>query len=199
MRNWRGSGSMADAALRKLDRDLPRLDMRSAALAARQRERVREMAVPPSVAEIRQARAVALDDIRAEAAKIIAEAQAEAAAVVEAALAEARQQMAAMVKEARGLVDVATVVEDHQPQRRVVADIIREVAARTGVPARRIVGRGAAKHIVAARREAIAEAYLARPDLSLPVLGRLFGNRDHTTILHSLRRAGVYGEDRNGC
>lgn len=187
---------MAEPALRKLDRDLPRLDMRAPALAARQRERLREKATAPLRADIRQARKAALDYIHAEAAKIIAAAQAEAAAIVDAALAEARQQLAEAVKEARGLVDVASVVEEHHPQRRMVADIIREVAVRTGVPAQRIVGRGAARHIVAARREAMAEAYLARPDLSLPVLGRLFGDRDHTTVRHALIRAGVYGEGR---
>ncbi|MBN9242447.1 MAG: hypothetical protein J0I98_06615 [Mesorhizobium sp.] len=187
---------MAEAALRKLDRGLPRLDMRAPALAARQRERLIEKTAPPMRAEIRQAREAALDDIRAEAARIIASAQEEAAAIVGAALAEARQQLALAVKEARALVDVAGMVEEHQPQLRMVADIIREVAARTGVPARRIVGRDVAKHIVAARREAMAEAYLARPDLSLPTLGRLFGDRDHTTVRHALIRAGVYDDGR---
>jgi len=170
--------------------------MRSPALAARQRERVREMAVSASVVDIRQARDAALDEIGTLAAKIIADAEKEAAAIVGAALAEARQQMAEAVHEARSLVDVASIVADHQPSRRLVADIIREVATRTGVPARRIVGRGASRHIVAARHEAIAEAYLARPDLSLPMLGQLFGNRDHTTILYALKRTGVYGKGR---
>lgn len=189
---------MADAALRKLDRNLPRLDMRSPALAARQRERARETAMPASVVDIRHARDAALDDIRTLAAKIIADAQEEATAIVGAALAEARQQMAEAAHEARGLVDIASIVADLQPPRRLVADIIRDVAARTGVPVRRITGRGASRHIVAARHEAIVETYLTRPDLSLPMIGRMFGNRDHTTILYALKRMGVYGQARGG-
>lgn len=187
---------MAEAALRQLDRDLPRMEMRSPALAARQRERLKKPSASTTNAEFRQARQAALDEFRAEAAKIVADAQAEAAAIVGAALAEARQQVAEAIHEARGLLDVASVVAEHRPARRMVADITREVAARTGVPAQRILGGGTAKHIVAARHEAIAEAYLARPDLSLSALGKLFGDRDHSTILYAVKRMGVYGERR---
>jgi chromosomal replication initiation ATPase DnaA len=38
----------------------------------------------------------------------------------------------------------------------------------------------------------MAAAYQQRPDLSLPQLGKMFGGRDHTTILYAVRKAGAY-------
>ncbi|MBX3751922.1 MAG: hypothetical protein KF897_17725, partial [Opitutaceae bacterium] len=51
-------------------------------------------------------------------------------------------------------------------------------------------GASRTRHVVEARFEAIRLVRAARPDLSLPAIGRLF-NRDHTTILHALKRAGT--------
>lgn len=184
---------MAEPALRKLDQGLPRMDMRTQALAARQRERLREVSMPPSLADIRRTKEAALEEIRAEAATLLAEARAEAVAIVAAAVVEARQEAARIIHDAVHIADKAWQPQASEPvERRLVADIIRATAERHGVPARRLIGRGMARNIVMARHEAIAEAYQARPDLSLPVLGRLFGNRDHTTILHALRKMGVY-------
>jgi hypothetical protein len=81
--------------------------------------------------------------------------------------------------------------------RPLVKDIIRRVALRHGLPIGLIKGNRRSKHIVAARHEAIVEAALARPDMSLPELGRQFGGRDHTTILHALRKAGIYRNTKN--
>ena len=48
-----------------------------------------------------------------------------------------------------------------------------------------------AKMFVRPRDACIAAVYVQRKDLSLPAIGRWF-NRDHTTILHSVRKTGVY-------
>lgn len=69
--------------------------------------------------------------------------------------------------------------------------IIAEVEARHGLSAGDIPGPGRTARVVAARFEAIAEVRAAYPDKSLPWLGRVF-NRDHTTILHALRKMGLW-------
>ncbi len=181
---------MAEAALRKLDRGLPRLDMRSPALAARQREQTR----PLSATELQRASGAALDEIRAEADRIVAEAKAEAMEIVAIALADARAQAEAIVGGAVMMLyakDVADVPEVPAPMP-LVAEIIRTTAERHGISVRTLLGKRNARHVVLARREAMAAAYVARPDISLPELGRLFGNRDHSAILHAARAAGVW-------
>jgi hypothetical protein len=54
-----------------------------------------------------------------------------------------------------------------------------------------IVGNGRTRRLVAARDALILELKIEYPSLSLPQLGRIFGGRDHTTILHSLRKQGI--------
>ncbi|QKV17840.1 helix-turn-helix domain-containing protein [Oricola thermophila] len=73
-----------------------------------------------------------------------------------------------------------------------VEQIIREEAARAGITPGELKGRRRKKNIVEARQRAIARAYRERPDLSLPQLGRLFGGRDHSTILHAVKKLGVH-------
>ena len=65
--------------------------------------------------------------------------------------------------------------------------ILLRVAARFDVKPVEVLGASRRKDLVSARQTAI---YLAREltDLSLPLLGRFFGGRDHTTILHAHRR-----------
>jgi len=78
--------------------------------------------------------------------------------------------------------------------RRInVRDVIAAVARRNGLTVADIVGSRRDRRAVAARREAIVEARRLRPDLALTALGRIF-RRDHTSILHALRRAAEAGE-----
>jgi chromosomal replication initiator protein len=63
--------------------------------------------------------------------------------------------------------------------------MIADVARRHGLTYRDVVGPCRDQRTVRARREAIALVRQAKPHLSYPQLGRLFG-RDHTTILHHL-------------
>lgn len=74
---------------------------------------------------------------------------------------------------------------------RLSADlIIEDVAAECGLTPADIVGPSVRAHIVSARWRAVAEVKRAWPELSLPVLGKIF-KRDHTTILNALRKMGV--------
>lgn len=54
-----------------------------------------------------------------------------------------------------------------------------------------VVGSRRNRPIIAARFALILAVKLEYPNLSLPQIGRIFGGRDHTTILSALRKMGV--------
>jgi chromosomal replication initiator protein len=68
-----------------------------------------------------------------------------------------------------------------------VEEIQQQVAERFGISRAELIGSGRSATPLRARQVAI---YLTREmtDLSLPQIGRLYGGRDHTTVLNSLRR-----------
>ncbi len=69
----------------------------------------------------------------------------------------------------------------------LVADLQNEVATRFGISRQELVGPSRAATPVRARQVAM---FLTREltDLSLPQIGRLYGGRDHSTVLNSLKR-----------
>lgn len=69
-------------------------------------------------------------------------------------------------------------------------EIIAHVAAQHGVPVAEIVGRRRSVPICAARHAAMKAVADRRPDLSLPQIGKYFGGRDHTTVLHAINKLG---------
>ena len=75
-----------------------------------------------------------------------------------------------------------------QPPRITVKEIIRAVSKVHKVTPEDIIGERRASHIVLARHHAVALAVRYRPDLSLPRIGQLFGDRDHTTVMNSRAR-----------
>lgn len=68
--------------------------------------------------------------------------------------------------------------------------IVADIAKRHDVPIELVFGHCRNKRIVDARHEAVIAVRKAFPLWSLPQMGRFF-NRDHTTILHALRKHGV--------
>jgi chromosomal replication initiation ATPase DnaA len=38
----------------------------------------------------------------------------------------------------------------------------------------------------------MAEIYVQCPGMSLPEIGRMFGGRDHTTVIHAIKKLGVW-------
>lgn len=68
--------------------------------------------------------------------------------------------------------------------------IIKEIGKRHGVSVAEIKGPNRKRTIVHARCEAIRAVAAARPHWSYPEIGRHFGNRDHTTIMHHLDKSG---------
>jgi len=83
------------------------------------------------------------------------------------------------------IAEVVPGVRSQQPTS--VEEIQQRVAERFGISRAELVGSSRAATPLRARQVAI---FLTRDltDLSLPQIGRLYGGRDHTTVLNSLRR-----------
>lgn len=65
------------------------------------------------------------------------------------------------------------------------ADIIAEVASRRGLTVNDILSRSRGRRLALARHAAMYEV-ARRTRLSLPQIGRAFGDRDHTTVFKAL-------------
>lgn len=81
-----------------------------------------------------------------------------------------------------------TIVLNSKP---TVRDIIERVIDGTDFTYEDIIGKRRTKDIIPFRHRAMADCVAIRTDLSLPTIGRLFGGRDHTTVLHAARKMGV--------
>jgi chromosomal replication initiation ATPase DnaA len=64
--------------------------------------------------------------------------------------------------------------------------IVEAVASRFGMTAADLIGPRRTREYAYARHMAMAEVRAARC-LSLPAIGRMFGGRDHTTVIHGIR------------
>jgi chromosomal replication initiator protein len=73
------------------------------------------------------------------------------------------------------------------PRRRTVEEIQRQICEACGVTLDELLSPSRAQRVAFARQVAM---YLAREltDATLPAIGRAFGNRNHTTVLHACRR-----------
>lgn len=75
---------------------------------------------------------------------------------------------------------------DVAPRKLTMREIVADVAERRGFTVDELIGPGRHKRLSRARHEAFALIY-AQGRLSLPEIGRRFGGRDHTTVLHGIR------------
>jgi chromosomal replication initiation ATPase DnaA len=66
-------------------------------------------------------------------------------------------------------------------------EIIREVAERHGLTVRCLEGQRKTHAFAVVRQAAYAEVRARRPHLALCAIGKAFGGRDRTTILHGIR------------
>lgn len=170
---------MSEPGLRRLDKGLPRIEMY---LRKPKPDPVR---ASPARAE----RATVLHSSLTEAKQLLEMAQRDRAEAA-LALAEAREHASLIIAEAQIAAKSFASVASTYPARQSVADIIRETAERYGVTVGALKGPGRNRHMLAARREAMVLVRTVWPELSSAAMGRLF-NRDHTSVLHLLRRAGV--------
>lgn len=82
-----------------------------------------------------------------------------------------------------------------EPSTTISAEkIIKEGAIASGFSVDDIKGERRFIPLVRVRQALYAQVYLECPHLSLPHIGMKFGGRDHTTILHALKKLGVYGK-----
>lgn len=73
--------------------------------------------------------------------------------------------------------------------KRSAKEIIMEVLEMfPGVNFREVQGPARNRKVVRARQVAMFEVAKQRPDLSTPVIGSIFGDRDHTTVLHAIHK-----------
>ena len=73
--------------------------------------------------------------------------------------------------------------------KKPVADIIAEVLADfPDVTWKEICGIRRSRRLIVPRQRCMFEVSRQRPDLSFPAIGRIFGGRDHTTIIHAVRK-----------
>ncbi|WP_173931374.1 helix-turn-helix domain-containing protein [Chelativorans sp. Marseille-P2723] len=115
---------------------------------------------------------------------------AERAKQMEKSLDTLKAQRAAEIRFSKMMAEISSRSEKRRSAPIRVIDIIAIVAAKHGLTIGDIKGPLRQRNIVLARHEAIALARKERPDLSLTQLGRQF-DRDHTSILHALRRMGM--------
>ena len=90
---------------------------------------------------------------------------------------------------------VSYVLEHNLSPRDQILRIIEVVAHAHGITADRLLSSERIREVVQARDAAILEVAETFPWLSLPHLGRIF-KRDHTTILHSLRKQGASSREQ---
>jgi chromosomal replication initiator protein len=95
------------------------------------------------------------------------------------------------------LIDAVIPKTSRATESTPVEEIQERVGATFGVSRSELIGPGRAATPLSARQVAI---YLTREltDLSLPQIGRLYGGRDHSTVLNSIRRVEArIGEDQS--
>ena len=82
---------------------------------------------------------------------------------------------------------LADLVRSHEARRVRIEDILRIVSRHYKVPRNEILSARRSRDVVRPRQIAM---YLAKSltTRSLPEIGRRFGGRDHTTVLHSVRK-----------
>lgn len=76
--------------------------------------------------------------------------------------------------------------------RSTGSGVLARCAERLGYSVPEIIGYQRNKGLVIARHIAVAEVYVECPQLSLPQIGRLFGGRDHSSILYIVKKMGVH-------
>lgn len=81
--------------------------------------------------------------------------------------------------------------EEKELENCSIREIINIIAKQHGVTYKDIISESRAKKDVKARDEAIAAVATSRPGMSANAIGRHFGNRNHATVFHSLKKMGL--------
>ncbi|NTS30688.1 hypothetical protein HQ945_05430 [Phyllobacterium sp. BT25] len=76
------------------------------------------------------------------------------------------------------------------------AEIIQHHVRRSPFSYSEVMSDARARAVVAVRQAAMADIHVLCPHFSLTQIGKLFGGRDHTTVLHALKKMGVWRGNR---
>lgn len=123
---------------------------------------------------------------RAEETRIVRE-KAEQKALQRERLLQLSKEVSDAKEQAAKGIDL-TVADAPKPSRQAAFAIIKDVADKHGITVAGLIGPNRHKKLVLARHEAIGIVATTHWHYSLPQLGRLFGGRDHTTIMHAICR-----------
>ena len=79
------------------------------------------------------------------------------------------------------------LLTNQAPKQRTDQELLDEIARLLGFSVDALRGKSRQRPLVAARQEAM---YVFREltDLSYPAIARLFGGRDHTTVIHAVEK-----------
>jgi len=72
-----------------------------------------------------------------------------------------------------------------RPVAAIVSEVLRDFP---DVTWGEIVGVRRTRHLIKPRQLCMAAVRDQRPDLSFPAIGKIFGNRDHTTVMHAVNK-----------
>lgn len=78
---------------------------------------------------------------------------------------------------------------DFLERKTTAREIIERVATFHGFTAEDIIGKRRHRELIIARHDAVKAVAAIRPEMTLPMLAKIF-HRDHTTLLHTLGRLG---------
>lgn len=81
--------------------------------------------------------------------------------------------------------EIAAETEPKKPVKQIIEEVL---SGFPGVTWEEVKSIRRTNRLVKPRQMCMYELYRQRPDLSFPSLGRIFGGRDHTTILHSVNK-----------
>lgn len=81
--------------------------------------------------------------------------------------------------------DLDMAIMPRRPTKHIVADVLEHFP---GVTWEDLKSRHRTQDIVFPRQLCMYEVHRQRKDMSYPAIGRLFGGRDHTTVLHAVRK-----------
>ncbi|RWF44279.1 MAG: hypothetical protein EOS65_02570 [Mesorhizobium sp.] len=104
---------------------------------------------------------------------------------------QARQQARQPLAENKPKPPEPPVPEHLRIPKTDAQKIIADIAHKHGTSYSAVISRSRSRFLVKVRTEAIWALKDWNPTLSLPQIGRLVGGRDHTTILHALRKREV--------
>lgn len=92
---------------------------------------------------------------------------------------------------AEGTKDTVSAFWMEERLRRTIASVILDIASKHKLTPQKMLNGGRATLYSHPRQEAMFRAFVECPHASLPAIGRAFGGRDHTTILHGIRSHGA--------